>query len=75
MLLFSKHGDIDARVAVLAGASVNLIATLVVFLVAARISNIMSETLAVIVTKVFGIILAALAAQFTIDGIKSAFNL
>ncbi|MFN9356303.1 MAG: MarC family protein [Alphaproteobacteria bacterium] len=75
MLLFSKHGDLDARVAVLAGASVNLIATLVVFLVAARISNIMSETLAVIVTKVFGIILAALAAQFTIDGIKSAFNL
>jgi multiple antibiotic resistance protein len=35
----------------------------------------MSATLAAIVTKVFGILLAALAAQFTIDGIKSAFGL
>jgi multiple antibiotic resistance protein len=61
--------------AVLAGVSVNLGLTLVVFLVAARVSHIMSETLAAVVTKVFGIILAALAAQFTIDGIKSAFHL
>jgi multiple antibiotic resistance protein len=75
MLLFSKHDDLPARLAVLAGASLNLVVTLILFLVAARISNIMSETLAVIVTKVFGIILAALAAQFTIDGIKSAFNI
>ena len=54
---------------------VNLGLTLVVFLVAARVSHMMSATLAAIVTKVFGIILAALAAQFTIDGIKSAFGL
>jgi multiple antibiotic resistance protein len=75
MLLFAKHDDVMSRVAVLAGVSVNLGLTLVVFMVAARVSHIMSETLAAIVTKVFGIILAALAAQFTIDGIKSAFHL
>lgn len=75
MLLFAKHDDMGARMAVLAGAGVNLVLTLVVFLVAARMSHLMSATLAAIVTKVFGIILAALAAQFTIDGIKNAFNL
>lgn len=75
MLLFAKHDDMGARTAVLAGAGVNLVLTLVVFLVAARMSHLMSATLAAIVTKVFGIILAALAAQFTIDGIKNAFNL
>lgn len=75
MLLFAKHDDIMARVAVLAGVGVNLAMTLGVFLVAARVSHMMSATAAAIVTKVFGIILAALAAQFTIDGIKSAFGL
>ncbi len=75
MLLFAQHADWMARGAVLAGIAVNLALTLIVFLVAARVSHMMSATLAAIVTKVFGIILAALAAQFTIDGIKSAFGL
>ena len=75
MLLFAQHEDWTLRGAVLAGAIVNLALTLVVFLIAARVSQLMSATLAAIVTKVFGILLAALAAQFTIDGIKSAFSL
>lgn len=75
MLLFAQHPDWSARGAVLAGVVVNLALTLVVFLIAARVSQLMSATLAAIVTKVFGILLAALAAQFTIDGIKGAFGL
>lgn len=75
MLLFSQHADWAERGAVLAGAAVNLILTLVVFLIAARVSNMMSATAAAIVTKVFGILLAAVAAQFTIDGIRNAFAL
>jgi multiple antibiotic resistance protein len=34
-----------------------------------------SATVAAMVTRIFGIILAALAAQFVIDGIKNAFGL
>ncbi|MCE9522570.1 MAG: MarC family protein [Alphaproteobacteria bacterium] len=75
MLLFAQHADWTLRAAILAGVAVNLVLTLVVFLIAARVSQLMSATLAAIVTKVFGILLAALAAQFTIDGIKSAFGL
>ena len=75
MLLFAQHADWSLRAAILAGVSMNLALTLVVFLVAAHVSQLMSATLAAIVTKVFGILLAALAAQFTIDGIKSAFGL
>ncbi len=75
MLLFAQHADWSLRGAILAGAAVNLILTLIVFLIAARVSQLMSATLAAIVTKVFGILLAALAAQFTIDGIKGAFGL
>jgi multiple antibiotic resistance protein len=75
MLLFAQHADWGARGAVLAGVGVNLALTLVVFVVAARVSQLMSATLAAIVTKVFGILLAALAAQFVVDGIKGAFGL
>ena len=75
MLLFAQHAELSLRAAILAGVTVNLVLTLVVFLIAARVSQLMSATLAAIVTKVFGILLAALAAQFTIDGIKSAFGL
>jgi len=75
MLLFAQHPAWPERAAVLAGAIVNLALTLIVFLIAARVSQLMSATLAAIVTKVFGILLAALAAQFTIDGIKGAFGL
>ena len=75
MLLFSQHVDIESRLAVLAGVVAILALTLAVFFIAARVSHLLSATLAAIVTKVFGILLAALAAQFTIDGIKSAFGL
>lgn len=75
MLLFSKHEDWASRGAVLAGVGVNLLLTLLVFLIAARVSHMMSATMTAIVTKVFGILLAAMAAQFFIDGVKSAFGL
>jgi multiple antibiotic resistance protein len=75
MLLFAQHEVWSARAAILGGAAVNLGLTLAAFLLAARLSHLISATVAAMVTRIFGIILAALAAQFTIDGIKGAFAL
>lgn len=75
MLLFAQHEAWTARAAILGGAAVNLGLTLAAFLLAARLSHMISATVAAMITRIFGIILAALAAQFTIDGIKSAFAL
>ena len=75
MLLFAQHGDWTGRAAVLGGVAVNLLLTLAAFMLAARLSHMISTTITAMVTRIFGIILAALATQFTIDGIKSAFNL
>ncbi len=75
MLLFAQHGDWASRGAILAGAGANLLLTLAAFLLAAKLSHMISATVAAMVTRIFGIILAALAAQFVIDGIKSAFGL
>lgn len=75
MLLFAQHGDWAARGAVLGGVAANLLLTLGAFLLAARLSHMISATIAAMVTRIFGIILAALAAQFVIDGIKNTFGL
>lgn len=75
MLLFAQHDDWANRGAILAGVGANLLLTLVAFLLAARLSHMISATVAAMVTRIFGIILAALAAQFVIDGIKNTFGL
>ncbi len=75
MLLFAQHDAWTARAAILAGMGANLVLTLAAFLVAARLSHMISATVVAMITRIFGIILAALAAQFTIDGIKGAFGL
>jgi multiple antibiotic resistance protein len=75
MLLFAQHDDWTNRGAILAGVGANLLLTLGAFLLAARLSHMISATVAAMVTRIFGIILAALAAQFVIDGIKNTFGL
>lgn len=73
MLLFAQHADWPGRAAVLAGVLVILLLTFAAFWLAAKFSHMISATIAAMVTRIFGIILAALAAQFVIDGIKNVF--
>jgi multiple antibiotic resistance protein len=42
------------------------------FLVAERVSNVLGVTGNVVLTRLLGLLLAALAVQFMIDGIKAA---
>jgi multiple antibiotic resistance protein len=75
MLLFTQHADLAARAAVLAGIGVNLVLCLGAFLLAGPLSRFMGPTVAAMLTRIFGILLAALAAQFVVDGIRNAFTL
>jgi multiple antibiotic resistance protein len=75
MLHFAAYKDMGAKVMVLGGAIANLLICLVVFLLASRITKAMGPTIAAMLERILGIILAALAAQFVIDGLKGAFNL
>ena len=45
---------------------------LVLFLAVGFVMKILGQTLAVMLTRILGVILAALAAQFIFDGIRSA---
>jgi multiple antibiotic resistance protein len=75
MLFFAQHRDAMDRAYILSGMALNLILCLLAFLAAGPISKVMGETVAAMLTRIFGILLAALAAQFVVDGIKNVFGL
>lgn len=75
MLFFAEHEDIQSRAIILAGVGANLALCLIAFLAAGPLSRIMGETVASMLTRIFGILLAALAAQFVVDGIRNVFGI
>ncbi|MGQ0531799.1 MAG: MarC family protein [Caulobacteraceae bacterium] len=75
MLFFNEHEDLASRGIILLGAGANLALCLIAFLLAEPLSKIMGPTVGSMLTRVFGILLAALAAQFVVDGITNAFRL
>ncbi len=74
MLFFAQHSDPLDRALVLSGMALNLILCLIAFLVAEPLSKLMGQTVANMLTRIFGILLAALAAQFVVDGVRNAFG-
>jgi multiple antibiotic resistance protein len=75
MLFFTEHADWTARGAVLAGVGANLLLCLACFLMAGPLTRFMGATVAAMITRIFGILLAALAAQFVVDGVRNAFGI
>lgn len=75
MLFFAQHSDPMDRAMVLSGMALNLILCLIAFLLAEPLSKLMGQTVANMLTRIFGILLAALAAQFVVDGVRNAFGI
>jgi multiple antibiotic resistance protein len=50
-----------------------MLITFIVLMTAPRMTTLMGETGTNVLSRLFGLILAALAVQYMIDGIKSAF--
>lgn len=73
MLFMSQAaGSVGAQVSVLIGLGANLVICLIVFLLIGPVMKLMGETIAAMITRILGVILAALAAQFIFDGIRGA---
>jgi len=71
----NAHGDL-LTMAIVAGAIfLNLALTCILFLVAGPLMKIMGESVAGAITRIFGVILSALAVQLAIDGLKGAFGI
>jgi len=73
MLFMSEAGTLMEQGIVLASVGINLLICLVVFLAIGPVMRFIGESMAAMITRILGVILAALAAQFIFDGIRGAF--
>lgn len=74
ILLLQDKGVVSVEtVMILAVLAIILLLTFLMLALAARITRLLGETGANVITRVFGIILAALAMQFIVDGVLTNF--
>ncbi|MBL4871665.1 MAG: MarC family protein [Robiginitomaculum sp.] len=74
LLMMSTSSGVDDQAAILAALSAVLLITLLSFLVAGWLMKIMGKTFTNVLTRVLGFLLAALATQFVIDGVKGVLT-
>lgn len=75
MFYMSDTANWAEKGVILAAIGLNLLLTLVIFLVAGPLVRLLGASIAGALTRILGVILAALSVQLLIDGIKGAFNL
>jgi multiple antibiotic resistance protein len=73
MLLMARSEGLDQSLIVLGALASILILTLIALLAAGPLMRLLGHKVEAMITRVLGVILGALAAQFVIDGISSAF--
>lgn len=73
MLLISRAEGLQQRLIVLAAMAVVLAVTLCSLLLAPALMRLLGPKIEAMVTRILGVILAALATQFVIDGIRASF--
>jgi multiple antibiotic resistance protein len=73
MLWVSRAESPTHIVVVLAAITAVMLMTLVTLLAAGPLVRLIGERVEAVITRILGVILAALAAQFVIDGLKQSF--
>jgi multiple antibiotic resistance protein len=73
MLWVSRADDAAQVATVLAAITVVILITLVCLLAAGTLMRLIGERIEGMITRILGVILAALAAQFVVDGLKQSF--
>ena len=73
MLWVSRADDAFQIATVLAAITVVMLITMVTLLAAGPLMKLVGERLEAMITRILGVILAALAAQFVVDGLKQSF--
>ena len=70
MLLMSRNDGIERSAVVLAALATILLLTLLALLAAGPIMRVLGVKIEAVITRLLGVLLAALAVQFVIDGIR-----
>lgn len=73
LILSSQAGNaMPQQLAIMGALAAVLVITLISFLVAGPLMKLMGKTFTNVLTRVLGVLLATLASQFVLDGIKGA---
>jgi len=75
MLLMNEASDLAQTFTVLAALAGVLIITMFALMAAGPIMRLFGDKVEAAITRVLGVLLAALAAQYVIDGLRGSFNL
>ena len=75
MLLMARSDGIEQSLTVLGALLAVLIVTLIALLAAGPLLRLLGHKIEAMITRILGVILAALAAQFIIDGIAVSFDI
>jgi multiple antibiotic resistance protein len=75
MLLVSQNDGLDRALVVLGALGAVLAVTLVALVAAGPLMRVLGEKTEAVITRLLGVLLAALAAQFVIDGLRASFGL
>ncbi|HEY7806967.1 MAG TPA: MarC family protein [Croceibacterium sp.] len=75
MLLEGGAKGLPGSVAVLAALAVVIVLTLLALLAAGPLMKLVGAGVEAVVTRLLGVLLAALAAQYVIDGVRSSFGI
>lgn len=73
MLLMARSNGIEESITVLGALAIILVLTLVMLLLAGPMMKLLGHRIEAMITRILGVLLAALAAQFVIDGLKASF--
>jgi multiple antibiotic resistance protein len=73
MLLMAKSNGMAESLTVLGALAVVLVLTLAALLLAGPLMKLLGYKVEAMITRLLGVLLAALAAQFVIDGVRASF--
>lgn len=71
MLLMARNDGLERSAVILAAMAANLLLTLVALLAAGPLMRLLGHKIEAVITRLLGVLLAALAVQFVIDGVQS----
>ncbi len=74
MLLMSQNEGLDRSIVVLSALGAVLVLTLLALIAAGPIMRVLGSKAEAVITRLLGVLLAALAAQFIIDGLRVSFG-
>jgi len=74
MLLTARSEGLNESLVVLGALAATLVLTLIALLLAGPLMRVLGHKMEAMLTRLLGVILAALAAQFVLDGIEHSFR-